>query len=114
MASWEVAVRVYISRLLELEKNFSRVPEAMMEITEDVAIEVRENIVREGVIDTGALLDSITAERRDEQTTIVRDGVEYGVYQEFGTSRIAARPFFTPAIENFGEIFERIFTKVLK
>ena len=30
---------------------------------------------------------------------ILHDGVDYGVHNEFGTSRMSAHPFMTPAIE---------------
>ncbi len=30
---------------------------------------------------------------------ILHDGVDYGIYNEFGTSRMSAQPFMTPAIE---------------
>jgi len=33
------------------------------------------------------------------QGKVVADGVEYGAYQEFGTSKMAAQPFMRPAIE---------------
>jgi HK97 gp10 family phage protein len=50
--------------------------------------------------DTGALRASIHVESLHPplQRTIA-DGVEYGVFQEFGTYRMAAQPFMTPAVE---------------
>jgi len=32
-------------------------------------------------------------------TAIVADGVEYGIYQEFGTVKMGAQPFMSPAVE---------------
>jgi phage gpG-like protein len=49
-------------------------------------------------IDTGALRASIHVEMTDALTAMVSDGVAYGVYLEFGTSRMAARPFMMPAL----------------
>lgn len=112
MASWRVDTKVDLSGLMVLMKDIENIPEFMLEVAEEVAEQVRENIVNQDVIDTGALLDSIVAEQPSEDLTLVRDGVEYGVYQEFGTSRIAARPFFTPAIANYGVEFDRIFTRL--
>jgi HK97 gp10 family phage protein len=112
MSSWTVETKVDLSGLMAIMKDIENIPEFMLEVAEEVAVHVRENIVSEDVIDTGALYDSIIAEQRDQDTTVVRDGVEYGVYQEFGTSRIAARPFFTPAIENYGIEFDRVFTRL--
>ena len=30
---------------------------------------------------------------------ILHDGVDYGIYNEFGTSRMTAQPFMTPAVD---------------
>ena len=50
-------------------------------------------------VDTGALKNSIDFEKVDEGTYWVKDGVEYGIYQELGTSKMAAHPFLVPAME---------------
>jgi HK97 gp10 family phage protein len=65
-------------------------------------------------VDTGALRNSITSESHMEGdlTFIAQDGVEYGIYQEFGTSRMAAHPFMIPAIEHWAQKFQDAF-KVL-
>jgi len=52
-------------------------------------------------VDTGALRASIHVEKPKTLARDIMDGVEYGVYLEFGTSspRMAARPWLTPAVE---------------
>lgn len=66
-------------------------------------------------VDTGALKNSINAKRRRRNYWEVRDGVEYGIHQEFGTYRMAAHPFMVPAAEkvardlNNGRTWARIF-----
>ena len=46
---------------------------------------------------------------------ILHDGVEYGVYQEFGTSRgVPAHPFMTPAVEAVRPAFERGWKQVIE
>jgi HK97 gp10 family phage protein len=50
-------------------------------------------------VKTGALKNSIHTEKVEENTYIVGDGVEYGIYQELGTCKMAARPFLIPALE---------------
>lgn len=67
-------------------------------------------------VDTGALRNSIVSESHMEGdlTFIIQDGVLYGIFLELGTSRMAAQPFVTPAVEkhaakflaSFGEILE--------
>jgi HK97 gp10 family phage protein len=49
-------------------------------------------------IDTGRLRMSIHFSKISEYKYKVEDGVKYGVYQEFGTSRMPAHPFMIPAI----------------
>ena len=50
-------------------------------------------------VDTGALRASMRVEKAGNLEYQVMDGVEYGVYLELGTARMAARPFVTPMIE---------------
>jgi HK97 gp10 family phage protein len=50
-------------------------------------------------VDTGALRNSIETTEGNGISAIVRDGVEYGKYQEFGTMKMPAQPFMIPAIE---------------
>ena len=67
-------------------------------------------------VDTGALKNSIPSESgmTDDLTYTVSDGVEYGVYQEFGTSRMGAQPFMIPAIEKWKDIFLDAFASLFK
>lgn len=49
---------------------------------------------------TGALKNSIHTEKQRECVFWVLDGVEYGIYQELGTGKMAAHPFMVPAVES--------------
>jgi phage gpG-like protein len=49
-------------------------------------------------VDTGTLRASIHVEMTDALTALVSDGVAYGVYLEFGTTRMPARPFMLPGL----------------
>lgn len=49
--------------------------------------------------DTGTLINSIRLRKVGELHYEVVDGVEYGIYLEEGTTRIAPRPFMRPAFE---------------
>lgn len=64
-------------------------------------------------VDTGALKNSIGTERKSRFTYWVADGVEYGIYQEFGTSRMAAQPFMVPAVEQVSKDFERMLSEIV-
>jgi HK97 gp10 family phage protein len=50
-------------------------------------------------VDTGALKNSIHTSKQGNLMYEVADGVEYGYFQEMGTSRMAAHPFMVPAVE---------------
>lgn len=46
---------------------------------------------------TGRLRASIAWHRQAEARYTITDGVPYGVFLEYGTARMPARPFMTPA-----------------
>lgn len=50
-------------------------------------------------IDDSKLVELIAATKGKRPVRIVADGVEYGIYQEMGTTRIPAHPFMKPAAE---------------
>ena len=49
--------------------------------------------------DTGRLVNSIEFDKLGDLTATVGSKLAYAPYLEYGTSRMAARPFFRPAIE---------------
>jgi HK97 gp10 family phage protein len=49
--------------------------------------------------DTGRLANSIFFDTRGPLTAVVGSNVVYALYLEYGTTRMAARPFFRPAVE---------------
>lgn len=57
-------------------------------------------------VDTGALRNSIHGTMTGETEGEVAVGVEYGVYQEYGTRYMPAHPFMTPAAEAVRPAFE--------
>jgi HK97 gp10 family phage protein len=77
---------------------------------------VTATAMKNAPVDTGALMNSIGSESQmtDELTFTVQDGVEYGVYQEFGTSKMAAQPFLVPAIEAWADRFYKAFEGLFK
>lgn len=54
-------------------------------------------------VDTGALMNSIQAQPTGQLSAIVNTGVDYAIYQEYGTYKMAAQPFMVPAtVQNAG------------
>lgn len=62
--------------------------------------------------DTGRLASSMQFEI-DELTGYVFTPVEYGPYLEFGTSRMAARPFLFPSVEEERPVFMKALKEIL-
>lgn len=114
MSSWTFSAKVDVTNLERLARKLGTVGDMLFDVTEQVRDEVVNNIVTKGIVDTGDLRDSIKAEKKSDDMSIVRDGVSYGVYNEFGTDRMAARPFFVPAIDGAGNIVERKFTELMR
>lgn len=72
--------------------------------------------IKRAPIDTGALINSISANSKmiADLTFRLQDGVEYGVFQELGTSKMSARPFMRPTIEEFKQRFYNAFKDLFK
>jgi HK97 gp10 family phage protein len=86
---------------------FNRIPQLMAAVEANSrsavkanADELRDEMKRRAPVDTGELRNSIestsvTAGKSAE----VNVGAEHGIYNEYGTYKMAAQPFFHPAIE---------------
>ena len=66
--------------------------------------------------ETGNLKNSIIPNSGmvKQLTFAIQDGVEYGIFQELGTSRMAAQPFVIPAIEKNVSSFLADFASLFK
>lgn len=62
-------------------------------------------------VDTGFLKNSIVAQKEGRLRWIVLVGAVYGIWLEYGTTHMAARPFMLPA---FRETIRRMPTGLLK
>jgi HK97 gp10 family phage protein len=90
------SVRIDISGLQRLSQESGR---TFDQILGRAAFDVEAEAKKRAPVETGALRASLMALRVKLNHWIVQDGVEYGVFQELGTSRMAARPFLVPAFE---------------
>ena len=86
--------------------RFDRMIDKMFELLEthvEMAVSISVSLVP---VKTGFLQSCIMVIERDRAGLFITAGVqgcEYGVYVEFGTSKMEARPFWRPAI--WGEYF---------
>ena len=67
--------------------------------------------------DTGRLVSGLSVEMHaDGEGVDIASNAKYSAALEFGTSRMRARPFMVPALENsrrkIGEIFKKIFNNI--
>ena len=56
-------------------------------------------------IDTGNLVNSVFSEKSGPGQALVGASAEYAEYLEFGTRKMAARPFLRPALEKARDYF---------
>ena len=62
---------------------------------------------KSGYVRTDRLRNGITyAVDTAEPAVYIGTNVEYGPFVELGTSKMAARPFLKPAVENYGEQYK--------
>lgn len=64
-------------------------------------------------VDTGALRNSIESEEGQGISAVVHDGVEYGIWQELGTRKMAAQPFMIPAMEKNADAIRDLIAKAV-
>ena len=84
---------------------FNRIPEMMVRLPVESAVRVNQtaDAVASGArasapVDTGALRSSISVSGTGT-TAQVTTGVDYAIFQEYGTHKMPAHPFMTPAAE---------------
>ena len=99
-----------------LDKITANIKPNAARIVNSYGLAITSRAIKLAPVDTGALINSISA-RSDmigDLTFRVQDGVIYGVFQELGTSKMAAQPFLVPAVEAFREKFLAAFGSLFK
>lgn len=80
---------------------------------EKVGMEAERNAKLACPVDTGRLRNSIS-HTHDKNTAYVGTNVEYAPYIEFGTSKMAARPYLEPAIADHLNEYKEIIKRELE
>jgi hypothetical protein len=91
-----VAVEIQFNRFAEIAAKLPRETGEVVQRTL-LAIETRAKLIVP--VDTGALRASITTEMETQTSGVCYTPQEYAHFVELGTTRMAARPYFTPATE---------------
>ncbi len=100
----------------KLDKIISEMPSGSTEILLKYGMAIAGEAAINAPVDTSALRNSILSESylMDDTTFRIQDGVGYGVFQELGTSKMAAQPFLTPALEVWRDRFLKAFGDLFK
>lgn len=70
---------------------------------------------KSGYVRTGRLRNSIAyGVDTNEPAVYIGSNVEYAPYVELGTSKMRARPFLKPAVENYGEQYKDLLEQAMK
>lgn len=84
----------------ELDRILREMPEQASNLVNKWGVKIAGDAAGQAPVDTSALRNSILSESQMEGKLlfILQDGVNYGIFQELGTSRMSAHPFVVPAI----------------
>lgn len=97
-----------IQRVNELGENANKEKtKAIKKGAEVLRKDIKENVIKKRLVDSGALRDSIKikVKKGKAKIGIVNLGdAYYGAFHEFGTTRLPARPFIQPSVEKFDEV----------
>jgi len=97
-----------------LERMIKNSPAAREEGVKTTAFVIQGYATMLAPYKTGALAASVKAEEQGRDVYWVRDGVNYGIYQELGTKFMAAHPFLWPACEKAKSQLASIWRAVLE
>lgn len=110
------------SELRELAHSFTEVPRTLGQLTRTVvrktATDIASTAKTIAPVDTGNLKSSIgTSDLRAMGTSgsieaEIGPTANYGIYLEFGTSRMAPQPFMGPALEKNSPAFEQAMAEI--
>lgn len=76
-----------------------RMRRAVANVVKSTALQCEALAKTKAPVDTGALRNSIQAQPETELSWTVAPGVDYAIYQEYGTVHMPPQSFMTPAAE---------------
>ena len=81
-------------------------PEKTSQVVRKAAFDIEGQAKNRAPVDTGALKNSISTEFENNGLTgIIAPHMEYATFVEFGTKRMSAQPYMTPAAEAVAPAF---------
>jgi len=99
-----------------LDKITAEIQPKASRVVNKYGLAITGEAAKNAPLDTGALRSSITSESMmtGDLSFTVQDGVNYGIFQELGTSKMAAQPFLLPAVEAWRQKFLDAFAELFK
>ena len=112
-----VEIKGLDSLMRKLDRMGGNVLDALEKATKQTALAAQADARDNAPVDTGNLKQSISTEHErsiEAATSTVYTNVEYGLYQEMGTVKMAAHPYMMPALNANKSTFEQLARKELK
>jgi HK97 gp10 family phage protein len=106
-----VIIKSSIPRLTKAHKL--AVSRAVRATALSIEADAKRNIIANGLVDTGFMLNSVQTRVIDDSNAEVGVGAEYAVFHELGSSKLPARPFLTPAVDGARRFFEKSIKEAL-
>ena len=89
--------------------------DAIARALEMMGLQAEKYAKMEAPVDTGRLRNSLTHEvAKNEDAVYIGTNVEYAPYVEMGTSRMKARPYLKPAVNEHTDEYKRIADSCLR
>jgi len=117
-----VTIRLDLGKLKDIQRNLPQLVErrvAALAIDGEAYIKLSfgAGVSSPGMppgVDTGKLRNSIRAESLGGMNWMIATDAEYGPHLEYGTSKMAARPFMSPALDYMARTAGERFAGVLE
>jgi len=99
----------------ELQSLINEANPRARDIIRKIAFRAEGHMKQRAAVDTGAMRNSIDTEiLNDGLTAHVGPHVNYAIFQELGTHKMAAHPFVTPGLEAAGKDLEELCMELFK
>lgn len=94
-------------RFNHFAKIAAQLPDEADAIVQEHALRVEAGAKIDVPVDTGTLKNSIQTEPERKASWVVYTNQDYAIFQEYGTVKMGARPYMTPAAERVRPLFVR-------
>lgn len=103
-------IRVRSDRLPELRRDLST---SAARVTAKAAHDIEGQAKTRAPVDTGFLKSSIQAAPRSPLHWQVTVNAAYGAFVEFGTRKMAAQPYFVPAVAAVAPVYQAAMRRLM-